>query len=115
MLKKYKYLVAGVALILFALPMTIQAIRLDAPAEDRDCVKWGTSSGLYMCFVSMDGTYAKWFTGYQPMHDYYTPQLKETYWGVGNQAASQRKTFTGKIGAYTVSNLAIEYTYTKGR
>jgi len=34
-------------------------------------------------FVSVDGTYAKWFYSYQDMHDYYTPQLREVWIGGG--------------------------------
>ena len=55
--------------------LILPAVALEVPSENRDCYIWGTQ--LYMCFVSQDGSYAKWFTGYQEMHDYYTPQLRE--------------------------------------
>ena len=57
------------------------AFALEVPQENRDCYSWG--SQLFMCFVSVDGSYAKWFTGYDQMHDYYTPQLREVNIGAG--------------------------------
>ena len=59
------------------------AIALEVPQENRDCYAWGETSGLFMCFVSLDGSYAKWFYSYTDMHNYYTPQLKEVWVGGG--------------------------------
>jgi len=66
-------------------------IALEVPQENRECYKWGTQTDLFMCFVSADGTYAKWFYNYPDMRDYYTPQLKEI-----NISAGETYTLTTK-------------------
>jgi len=87
---KYKYLVAGFALILFVLPSVI-GFQLPSPNEPRDCYKWGQTEGLYMCFEPGTGTYAMWFTSYIEMNEYYTPQLVEYNWSIGNIQISGKK------------------------
>jgi len=49
-------------------------LRLSTAGEQR-LLYLGTQ--LYMCFVSQDGSYAKWFTGFRKCMTTITPQLRE--------------------------------------
>ena len=109
MLGKYKYLVLGFALILVVLPSIIQAARLDDPRTDREC--YHAELPFYVCVIAGTDIMEASFLEYQQMHDYYTPQLKESVYTTGNQAVlSQKKT----IGTMTITG-APSYLYTKGR
>lgn len=86
---------------------------LEVPNENRDCYHWGTLGTLYMCFVSVDGSYAKWFYDYAPMHNYYTPQLKEinitagetyTLSSIPNESPDMRIMITGAPSYMYVKN-----------
>jgi len=81
-------------------------IALEVPQENRECHIWGTQ--IFMCFVSADGTYAKWFTGYQPMHDYYTPQLREV-----NISAGETYTLTASKPISIMVTGSPSYVYVK--
>ena len=107
--KKYKYLVIGFALILFVLPSVVQSGRLDDPRENRECYKTGLP--FYVCVIQGTMIMEASFMEYQQMHDYYTPQLKETAYTVGNQAIqSQNRT----INTMTITGSPL-YLYTKGK
>jgi len=110
---KYKYLVAGFAIILFVLPSVIQAERLDNPIEGRDCYGDELFPGQPIYFCMLQGstdTMEKSFFDYQTMHDFYTPQLKETAWGIGNVQITGKKTI--QIGTMEITGNP-SYTYTK--
>ena len=113
MLKKYKYLVAGIAIILFVMPLIVSSERLNDPRMNRDCYRGDLP--FYVCVIQGTNIMEASFIAYQPMHDYYTPQLKEIPYTTGNMAISKRTTGSVRIGTYTVSNSAIEYSYVKGK
>jgi hypothetical protein len=108
MLKKYKYLVIGLALILFVTPMVVMSGRLDDPRTNRDCYKGNLP--FYVCVIEGTNIMEKSFLTHPEMKEYYTPQLKEVVWSTSNQAIQSGKR---TIGTFTVSNSAIEYSYVK--
>ena len=107
--KNIIYLVAGIAIILFVMPMIIQAGRLDDPRTNRDC--YNENLPFYVCVIQGTNIMEASFLTYEPMHDYYTPQLKEINWAVGNQAVSGKRVTQVKIGntVQTVGNIAYSY------
>ena len=120
MLKKYQYLVVGFAIILFVLPAVVMSARLDDPRTNRECYKSGLP--FYVCVIEGTNIMEASFLTYEPMHDYYTPQLREVYYTVGNQAISLRerqysvthKTIETELGVMTITG-APSYLYVKGR
>ena len=109
MKNKYKYLVIGLALILFVLPGIVSSERLNDPRENRECYKGDLP--FYVCVIQNTMIMEASFMEYSQMHDYYTPQLKETVYTVGNQAIqSQKRT----IGTLTITG-SPSYLYSKGK
>ena len=107
--KNIQYLVAGLALILFVLPAVVSSERLNDPRENRECYKGDLP--FFVCVIEGTIIMEASFLEYQQMHEYYTPQLKETAYTTGNQAIqSQKKT----IGTMTITG-APSYLYSKGR
>jgi len=91
MLNKTKYILAAV-MILSAVLIT-SAGRLDYPREDRECYYSQLAPGvpIYLCFVAGTNAMEASFLTYQPMHEFYTPQLKEVAWN-SNMAVSGKRT-----------------------
>jgi len=78
MLNKTNKLLMSVALLLLIVSI-VNAGRLDYPNSNRDCYGTELAPGvpIFLCFISGTEAMEASFLQYAPMHEYYTPQLKE--------------------------------------
>lgn len=106
--------------IILSSVLIVEAGRLNDPRMNRDCYKGDLL--FYVCVIAGTNIMEKSFLEYPEMHDYYTPQLKETI-----VTGGVTQTYSGslildeinkkKLEQFLSSNISmigsVSYTYTK--
>lgn len=115
MLNTQKYIFLSIALIMLIVPMS-NAARLNYANENRECYSSQLAPGIpiFFCFVQGTEAMEASFFSYQPMHDYYTPQLREI-----NISGGETYTFSSKTKRFSPTSLStignLSYVYSKNR